>query len=33
MKYEEAESFVNQHPDIFVVLVMPDGEVLTLGKQ
>jgi thiamine biosynthesis lipoprotein len=33
MKYEEAESFVNQHPDLFVVLVMPSGEVRTLGKQ
>ncbi len=33
MKFEEVEIFVNQHPDIFVVLVMPDGEVRTLGKQ
>ena len=33
MKYEEAESFVKSHPDLFVVLVMPNGEVRTLGKQ
>lgn len=31
MTYDEAVSFVNSHPDIFVVLVMPDGEVRTLG--
>ena len=31
MTYDEAESFVNSHAGIFVVLVMPDGEVRTLG--
>jgi len=33
MKYEEAESFVKSHPDLFVVLVMPSGEVRTLGEE
>lgn len=33
MKYEEAASFVNSHPDVFVILVMPNGEVRTLGNQ
>ena len=31
MTYDEAESYVNSHAGIFVVLVMPDGEVRTLG--
>lgn len=31
MTYDEAVSFVNSHAGIFVVLVMPDGEVRTLG--
>ena len=33
MKYEEAESFVKSHSNLFVVLVMPSGEIRTLGEQ
>lgn len=33
MKYDEVLSFVKAHPDLFVVLVMPSGEVRTLGRQ
>lgn len=33
MKYEEVLSFVKSNSDIFVVLVMPSGEIRTLGEQ
>lgn len=33
MQYEQVESFASSRPDLFVVLVMPNGELRTLGKQ
>jgi thiamine biosynthesis lipoprotein len=33
MQYEEAESFVSSIKNIFVILVMPNGEVITLGNE
>ena len=33
MKYDEAKSFVESQTGLFIVLVMPDGEVRTLGEE